>query len=48
MANITPELERIRTAILGEEVRQSIISALEKMNADLNEIETRVAALENK
>lgn len=36
MANITPYTNAIRTARYGEEVRGSIVNALEAMNSDLN------------
>lgn len=34
MADITAELEQIRNAVYGEEVREAFISALEKINAE--------------
>lgn len=34
MANITPYIEQIQNAVYGEEVRSSIINALEKVNDD--------------
>ncbi len=36
MANITPYTNQIRTARYGEEVRGSIVNALEAMNTDIN------------
>lgn len=46
MANIETEIAAIRDAVLGEEVRQSIIDALQKMNAQLSSLEDRVEDLE--
>ena len=34
MANIAPYIEQIQNAVYGEEVRSSIINALEKVNDD--------------
>ena len=35
MANIQPEIKKIQTATYGEEVRNSFISALEKINSSI-------------
>lgn len=34
MANIKPYTDQIKNAVYGEEVRDSIVSALEKVNDD--------------
>lgn len=51
MANITPELNKIRNAVYGEEVRSSIVDAISKINtalenADVSQMEEAVTELQ--
>lgn len=47
MANISREIAEIELAVRGEEVRDSIVNALNKMNAEMNYIVPLYAIVEN-
>ena len=45
MADISVEIEKLRTAVYGREVREAFISAMEKMNAENNAMNERINKL---